>query len=246
MRSWVKTVLIFIAAIFLVWLFWTFMLFQVRVTSDDGAPQLLQGDRVLVNRWSYGFRLPLDGLFGLHRFHSSIPQKGDLLAFNDPCDNHHQISDRPICLAQCAALPGETIWLDWTPGDSNFQTKKKQKFPFVIPQENLTVDVHPWNIQLLANALHLHEGKNVCWNCDSLLVIDGIPQRKVRFSQNYVWVISSSSKPAYDSRMFGLLPQSHLIGRLVCTSYSLHPSQPLLRQFRPERFFIPLPTSSHQ
>ena len=75
------------------------------VEGNELAPQLLQGDHILVNRWSYGLRTgSRDGLFPYGRVFGKKVQKGDVVAFDSPLD-----SLPGIFVCRCKALPGDTL-----------------------------------------------------------------------------------------------------------------------------------------
>ncbi len=80
--------------------------FTVYTVGGYGlAPELTKGDRVLVNRWSYGLRTGAGGgLFGYGRLCRSMPARGDLVAFDSPSD-----SIPGVLVCRCAALPGDTV-----------------------------------------------------------------------------------------------------------------------------------------
>ena len=236
MRPWLKIALIFATTILAVWLIWSLVIFQILITSSNEQPSLQAGDRVLVNRCSFGLRLPCEPLFGYHRFGTVLPQRGDRIAFNDPISSEKYISERPLCIGTCAAIPGDTVWLRWKP----YNSKTEKSYPFVVPGKDKPVNVSPWNMTLLANALHAYEHKNVCWDCDSLLVIDGMPASKVQFKEDYLWILNDRYAQAYDSRLFGLLPASHLVGKLICISYSKDSAQPFYKGYRHHRFLLPI------
>ena len=73
--------------------------------SGTGLEPVFQaGDRVMVNRWSYGLRVGgKDSVFGYGRIARQSVGKGDLVAFENP-----QNSDK-ILICRCKGLPGDTI-----------------------------------------------------------------------------------------------------------------------------------------
>ena len=79
--------------------------FTICTVEGNGLePVLQQGDRVLVNRWSYGLRVGSEGgLFGYGRLGRRPVSRGDLVAFENP----HNTDEVLIC--RCKALPGDTI-----------------------------------------------------------------------------------------------------------------------------------------
>ena len=78
-------------------------------------PTLLEGDRVMVNRWSYGLRTGGHGsLFSYGRLCRQRVSRGDIVAFDDP---------RPtvdggtggVLICRCVAGPGDTVSSDGQP-----------------------------------------------------------------------------------------------------------------------------------
>ena len=232
MKRGVKLVLTIAVAMLTVWLLWALLAFQIVVSTTTEKPLLYPGDRILVSRTSYGLRWPMERLFGYRRSRFSRPHKGDIIAFNDPLSPNSVISERPLCIGTCVALPGDTVWLPW-----HSATDTAALHSFIVPGRNTPVAVRPWNAKLLANTLHMHEGANVCFDCDTSLVVDGLKISKANFTQDYIWVTQPNAENAYDSRTFGFVPVSHLIGRLMLITVSHNPQEPLTKGYRQERFF---------
>lgn len=74
------------------------------VMGNGLAPLFNDGDRLLVNRCSYGLRIPGNGLLPYSRLWRQPVRRGDIVAFTVP-------SGFPagICIARCSAVPGDTI-----------------------------------------------------------------------------------------------------------------------------------------
>ncbi len=76
------------------------------VEGDVLSPTFLPGDRVMVNRWSYGLRTGIDGgLFPYGRLCRQQPSKGDIVAYEDPRDS----TRHTVLFGHCQALPGDTV-----------------------------------------------------------------------------------------------------------------------------------------
>ena len=98
------------------------MLF-VRATSFtifavDGQalePTLLEGDRVMVNRWSYGLRTGGHGsLFSYGRLCRQRVSRGDIVAFDDPRPKTDG-GTGGVLICRCVAGPGDTVSSDGQP-----------------------------------------------------------------------------------------------------------------------------------
>lgn len=81
------------------------------VDGQQYAPELLQGDRIAINRWSYGLRTGGSrGLFPYGRILKSKVRVGDIVAFDSPVDTIDG-----LFIARCKALPGDTLTYNGAP-----------------------------------------------------------------------------------------------------------------------------------
>lgn len=235
MKTILKTILAFTVAAMLAWCVWTLVAFQIVIKTDGNLPTLVAGDRVLVNRVAYGWKRPLNALFGKMDTCCVLPDKGHLMAFHNPLEATAPANSGNLCIGECAALPGDTVWLPWkSPFDTT--ATRASLHPFVVPGKNITIDIQPWNIALLSNALHTHEHANICYESDSLLNVNGKPTHLLTFSKDYIWVGNPAKPTDFDSMTFGFLPCNLLVGKLICTTYSVESDKPFFHNLRLNRF----------
>lgn len=105
MRAWQKSILALAAAAMAVALFRALFFTVYTVGGDRFEPVFMAGDRVLVNRWSYGLRTGgMNGLFGYGRVCADSISIGDIVAFDSPLGN-----GTGVFVSRCAALPGDTV-----------------------------------------------------------------------------------------------------------------------------------------
>ena len=104
MANWLKYVIALASALALMLAFRTLALSIHGVTGNGLAPLFQDGDRLLVNRCSYGLRIAGNGLLPYSRLMRSPVRRGDIVAFTVPYD-----SVAGICIARCTAVPGDTI-----------------------------------------------------------------------------------------------------------------------------------------
>ena len=104
MRNWLKYVIAFASAFALMLAIRT-LAFSIHGVEGNGlAPLYQSGDRLLINRCSYGLRIEGNGILPYSRLMRSPVQRGDIVAFTVPCD-----SVAGIFIARCKAIPGDTI-----------------------------------------------------------------------------------------------------------------------------------------
>ena len=301
---WLKT---FIMAIVLVILIKTFAFTSCTIPFSGMENSLYQGDRVIVNKWSYGLRAPFTQLLSYHRWFDKPVRDGDIVIFNNPGSRSSQtsIEGREIFISRCAGTPGDTLMLDkflnitsqeiLSPDykslysypqekeDTLLQTMKRlgidnneligynedgfirnfshyeiyllrqelkrevpfktlqtgddgNSHPFVIPNKNASTRIYPWNVNLLCNTILRHEGRNATVKGDTLL-IDGQKVFSYTFTKDYYWMASNNSINLNDSRLFGLVPKDHIIGKASLIWFSKDPEAGFFDGFRWNRFF---------
>ena len=91
---------------------------------------------------------------------------------------------------------------------------KEKAYPYVVPQKGRAVEVHPWNRALLCNTIRNHEHKRAEIRRDTLFV-EGKPVKMYVFSKNYYWMASNNPVNRCDSRLFGFVPEDHIIGKAL-------------------------------
>ena len=230
-----RTLAVFLAACLVLCLIMLFVFDQYTVSSSRPAAGFLQGDRLLVLKTSYGARLPFADYTGCRRRGDGKPQRGDWMAFNMPAGSSGDIPERTVCMAQCFALPGDTVTL--TKDMKVGRGQGKGSFPFAIPAKGRRVYITKWNARLLCNTINLHEPCHCAELKGDTLLIDGHTAPYVVFTQDYYWAYSGRQGNTEDSRYYGLVPQSHLIGRVMLILYSTKPDEPFYRSLRTDRFF---------
>lgn len=109
MRNAVRFLWALIVAVILLCAFRALAFTIYTIPNKALEPMLLKGDRIIVNRWSYGLRAGGDSLFQYTRILKSPVKKGDLIAFNSPVDSLHRMSFREVLVGKVSALPGDTI-----------------------------------------------------------------------------------------------------------------------------------------
>ena len=135
-----------------------------RIPSDSMVPTLQNGDRVLVNKWSYR----------LHDVH-----RGDIVVFDKPDDP--TITEDHL-IKRVIGLPGETVTIA---GDHVIIDGRTLNEPY-LPAGTVTaaVGTHP---------------------CD--------PDHPCHIPDGQVWVMGDNRSFSKDSRYFGPIPESKIVGR---------------------------------
>ena len=80
------------------------------IPSTGMENSLFRGERVIVNKWSYGFRLPLMQWTGYVRWAERTVQEADIVLFNNPAGKG-TVSQREVFINRCIGMPGDTLML---------------------------------------------------------------------------------------------------------------------------------------
>ena len=104
MANWLKYVIAFASAFALMLAIRTLAFSIHGVVGNGLAPLYQNGDRLLINRCSYGLRSEGHGILPYSRLMRSPVERGDIVAFRVPCD-----SIAGLYIARCKAIPGDTI-----------------------------------------------------------------------------------------------------------------------------------------
>ena len=110
------------------------------IPSSGMENSLYQSERILVNKWSYGLRLPFMKLWGYHRWADSPVQKEDILVFNNPANLSEPVIDRrEVFISRCIGIPGDTLRKECT----------RPEVPLFLPQATGTtvgfIAFHPFH-----------------------------------------------------------------------------------------------------
>ena len=294
-------------AVILVLLVKVFAFTSCTIPSTGMENTLYRGERVIVNKWSYGLRVPLMSLFSYHRWCERSVRQQDVVVFNNPAAiGQPTIDRREIYISRCIGTPGDTLLVDSlfsvSSPEAQFNPDKKRLYsypatkeqlitslmqtlsitndglmgsndsthvrsfsryeyylleqaisdqnwiqplteksekelkPLIVPGKGKALRVYPWNITLLRNTLVMHEGKQAEIKNDTLY-IDGKPTQHCFFTKDYYWMASNNSVNLSDSRLFGFVPQDHMIGKASLIWFSKEKGTGILDGYRWNRFF---------
>lgn len=302
-----KWIFAFAGAIAVVLLLRGFAFTSCLIPSTGMENSLFQGERILVNKWSYGLRVSLMSLFSYHRWCERSVRQQDVVVFNNPAAiGQPTIDQREIYISRCIGTPGDTLLVDslfsvsspeaqlnpdkkrlytypaakeqlitslmqtlsitndglmgsndsthvrsfsryeyylleQAISDQNWiqpltEKSEKELKPLIVPGKGKALRVYPWNITLLRNTLVMHEGKQAEIKNDTLY-IDGKPTQHCFFTKDYYWMASNNSVNLSDSRLFGFVPQDHIIGKASLIWFSKEKGTGIFDGYRWNRFF---------
>lgn len=103
---WLRALLIAVVGVLLLQLF---AFNSCYIPSSGMENSLFCGDRIIVNKWTYGLRLPGISLFGYHRIGESELHKNEIVIFNNPSASNTPLESKSVFISRCMGLPGDTL-----------------------------------------------------------------------------------------------------------------------------------------
>lgn len=253
-RVWIKrfaealSVLLLFAGIILSRLY----LFDIyKVPSYSMEPTLMAGDYILVTKSEYGPRvISLSKLLFkrelAYKWHrgSGQPHINDLIVFNHPLYGSEQgdVSSTfgHVMVKRVACLPGDSVrinrsgmdraYSDVFPFDTALHWRVDNYGPLYVPQKDDTLDLTAQNLRHYGSVIRL---ENSVRPGGYSLSID--QQVRYVFTFDYYFVTGDNFYSSSDSRHWGFVPETHIIGKVTRVLFSRDQSSLQKSRIRWER-----------
>lgn len=100
------------------------------------------------------------------------------------------------------------------PNDPNFDWNNDYFGPLYIPKAGSTINLTVENLPLYKHIITHYEHHNVSVNGNQVLV-DKKPVNTYTFEKDYFWMMGDNRHNSQDSRVWGMVPHDHVIGKPV-------------------------------
>ncbi|MEM6335544.1 MAG: signal peptidase I [Bacteroidota bacterium] len=101
--------------------------------------------------------------------------------------------------------------------------------PVVVPARGLTVRLTNENYAVYRPVIIQHEGRSIRRVGPAQFQLDGLPADTYTFEQDYLFVMGDNRDDSRDSREWGFVPMSHVIGRPILIYFSVNPDDGSIR-----------------
>lgn len=167
-----------------------------QVPSTSMVPTIIAGDRILVNKMAYDFKLPLTGVSVLRL---GEPQRGDIVVFNSKAADLRLIK-------RVVGLPGDVVSMR-----DNRLVINGQPVEYAEPKHT--------DEGLSLSERHGDLDHAVLWSkAGSLRLASFGP---VEVPEDHYLVLGDNRNNSMDSRVYGLVPRSEIAGRAGAVAFSL-------------------------
>ncbi len=122
------------------------------------------------------------------------------------------------------------------PFSENFKWTKDNYGPIWIPKAGATVDLTLENLPLYQRVITSYEHKKLDVK-DGKIFIDGKEALKYTFEMNYYFMMGDNRHNSLDSRYWGFVPESHIVGTPSIIWFSKTNYQPFPKNIRWNRIF---------
>ncbi len=128
------------------------------------------------------------------------------------------------------------------PRDGNQSWNRDNMGPIYIPREGQTIPITVETLPLYKRIIEVYEGEEMgIFNELSVngttVLLNGQPIEEYTFRQDYYWMMGDNRHNSLDSRYFGYVPATHIVGKPVFIWLSLDPNASGFEKVRWDRMF---------
>lgn len=168
----------------------SFIVEPFQIPSASMVPTLLVGDYILVNKFTYGLRLPV---VGTKIVELGEPKRGDVMVFFPP---HKDI----YFIKRVIGLPGDQVTYKNKQLFINGQ-EVKQTFKAGLPVTRPVVELFAENIDGVEHLAH------------KTLSIQRHDDFSITVKPGYYWMMGDNRDNSSDSRVWGAVPEERIVGK---------------------------------
>lgn len=212
--TWIEYCRSFFPILLIVLIIRSFLFEPFRIPSGSMKPTLTEGDFILVNKYTYGIRLPV---LGTKIVSLNEPQRGDVFVFRNPETPSINMIKRVI------GLPGDVIRYD-----NKRLTINGQPVPVEIIGESVD-QTEQIDVPVAVGLEHLGNVNHDVY----FYPIRPEPAQEWVIPEGHYFGMGDNRDNSRDSRHWGMIPEDYLIGRAVFIWMNWHsrPNQSFWQDF---------------
>ncbi|MCG8315894.1 MAG: signal peptidase I [Pseudomonadales bacterium] len=189
--AWIEYPKSFFPVLFIVLVLRSFLLEPFKIPSGSMIPTLQIGDYILVNKYTYGLRLPV---IGTEIFPMNKPQRGDIMVFRYP--------QKPTInfIKRIVGLPGDEI---------RYENKRiyingeliKEEYIAQLPPNRPAYRIYNETLGDIEHKIHVDLGRAPA------------PAQSWTVPADHYFVMGDNRDHSSDSRVWGFVPDQNIVGK---------------------------------
>jgi signal peptidase I len=123
-----------------------------------------------------------------------------------------------------------------------YNNTNNDRDPFLIPAKDQRITIDFKNIHYFKRIIEVYEGSEMGYfnqvsTEGNRVLLNNKPLTEYTFKQDYYWLMGDNRDNSLDSRFWGYVPESHVVGKPVFVWMSYDPNKSFPKGFRLDRLF---------
>lgn len=184
-----------------------------KIPSGSMIPTLLIGDFILVNKFSYGFKVPFSDMFTdpIYVTGPENPKRGDVIVFKYP--------DRPELnfIKRVVGLPGDTVEMIDKKVYVNDELIETEEFEGSKIMEDMDEKYKRFNFKFLKTKTGDHTHTTIVDEDNAAHA----HMQRIKVPENKFFVMGDNRDFSADSRSWGFVPHENIKGKAILVWFSM-------------------------
>jgi signal peptidase I len=212
---WVEYPKSFFPVILFVFLLRSFLVEPFKIPSGSMLPTLLVGDFIVVNKYTYGIRIPV---INVKIFDVNQPKRGEVMVFRYPVDPSFDYIKRVVAVSgDEIAYRGKRLFVNGQPveakRDGDYSYVAEGSLSFISTQryqEKLGEHIHSILVKPDAQSVEVSQVRNFPFRNNCAYNDEGFV---CKVPSGHYFLMGDNRDGSSDSRYWGFVPDANIVGK---------------------------------